>query len=96
MKFPDDENGFRDNARMDLRFTGYVFEGKILNNFYGELNYKTRQGEKIREQGMFNQNILLNGIGKRTFVGLFTAIGDFKNGKLNGNALKDYENFNPY
>ena len=32
-------------------------------------------------------------MGKRTYTGLFTAIGNFKEGKLSGEALKDYENY---
>ena len=42
---------------------------------------------------MYNENALLSGIGKRSLVGLFTAIGNFSQGKLNGEATKDYQNY---
>ena len=42
---------------------------------------------------MYNEEALLSGIGKRSLVGLFTAVGNFSQGKLNGEASKDYENY---
>ena len=42
---------------------------------------------------MFSEDALLSGIGKRTYIGLFTAVGNFSRGKLNGEASKDYENY---
>ena len=37
---PDDRNGFRDDPRKSLEFTGYLLHDKPLNDFYGALTYE--------------------------------------------------------
>jgi len=36
----DDTNGFRDDPRKNLEFTGYLLDDKPLNNFFGALTYE--------------------------------------------------------
>jgi len=91
MEITNDFEGFRNNERLKLRFTGYTLRRKLLNNFYGELTYELRNGAVIKEYGIFSDKALLNGVGKRIYKDFSASIGDFCAGRLDGDALKDYE-----
>ena len=58
-KLVDDDHGFRNNARRELLFTGYVKDGKPLSGFYGLLKYQIRDGEHVEEVGKFSEIAVL-------------------------------------
>ena len=72
-------------------FTGLFFNGKP---FLGVLTYSDEKGAKWTEQGQFTPDeTKLTGIAKTVFQDEhegFTAIGEHKDGLLDGRAIRQY------
>ena len=74
-----DSNG---NERKDLKFLVHYFRDKPSILSFGTLNYKDTSDNKCFEQGVFNDQQNIFGIGLRKRGDKYKVIGDFKNGIL--------------
>ena len=80
-KLPDDKDS-NDNERKDLIFKVHYYRDKPSTLSFGTLSYKDSAGNKCYEQGQFNEQQRIVGIGLRKQGDKYKVIGDFANGIL--------------
>ena len=92
MKLPDNE------GRKYIDFTGYTYKDQPVSNTFAKLDYYTKD-DYHDEEGFFDAKMLLSGIGTRLKADSkikCNSIGNWKNGVLNGQGLRQFKKGSHY
>ena len=76
--------------KKSIRFTGYLKNGKPVAGTHARINYDFK-GNSYCEEGTFNENFQLEGIGTRSNGvenGNLKSLGEWINGELHGDGLR--------